>query len=483
LGPQNDAERVTRSALFLLVLAVFLLIPLRIIAYGYVPPDDALRHAAFATVDRTWGDILLFDPAFPAGMDPHVGWHATLRAIHEATGWEQGRLVSCAVVLAFWVFAFSGAVASGNPPAWFLACALMSALEPILLGKLYLGRPLFFSMSAVTVLLLLWTRREPLRVYTEFGVSFLMLAIAIFMHPTSWYLWAMLVPPLVVCRKWRSLASFAAAWTLAVAAAATLNGWYNTVQLPVDILRRALLQDGTLGPNLVSEFQPTGGPVLGLLVVAATLLARRTSGANLREQFFKVDMALLVIAWVMGLFVGRFWVEWGLPAMAVWFARQFGEGLGITLAGFRRWTDTALVFGVAAAALYLGQTADVGGRYTNSLRDPLLFAPVEDFAPEMPEAGGVLYSTDMRTFYTIFHRMPDLRFRFATGMEPGLMPPEDLKVLRAIQTTGLVRDYKPWFDRMTPKDRVLLRWPSKPAWPGMEFREFYGAWMGRKTAS
>jgi hypothetical protein len=243
LGPQNDAERVTRSALFLLVLAVFLLIPLRIIAYGYVPPDDALRHAAFATVDRTWGDILLFDPAFPAGMDPHAGWHATLRAIHEATGWEQGRLVSCAVVLAFWVFAFSGAVASGNPPAWFLACALMSALEPILLGKLYLGRPLFFSMSAVTVLLLLWTRREPLRVYTEFGVSFLMLAIAIFMHPTSWYLWAMLVPPLVVCRKWRSLASFAAAWTLAVAAAATLNGWYNTVQLPVDILRRALLQE------------------------------------------------------------------------------------------------------------------------------------------------------------------------------------------------------------------------------------------------
>jgi len=34
-------ERVTRSALFLLVLAVFLLIPLRIIAYGYMPPDDA----------------------------------------------------------------------------------------------------------------------------------------------------------------------------------------------------------------------------------------------------------------------------------------------------------------------------------------------------------------------------------------------------------------------------------------------------------
>ena len=33
------------------------------------------------------------------------------------------------------------------------------------------------------------------------------------------------------------------------------------------------------------------------------------------------------------------------------------------------------------------------------------------------------------------------------------------------------------------KDRVLLRWPSKPVWPGMEFREFYGAWMGRKVAS
>jgi hypothetical protein len=350
-----------------------------------------------------------------------------------------------------------------------------------LLGKLALGRPLFFSMTAVAVLMFLWTRHKPLRWQFEFAVVSATLSVAIFMHPTSWYLWGMILPPLVVCRQWRALAVFVSGWMLALAAACAANGSYNTLELPLEIVRRALLQQGTLGPNLVSEFQPTGGPVISLLVVAAVLFARKTAGAALRSEIFRVDLALVVIAWVMGLFVGRFWVEWGLPAMAVWFARQFGEGLELGLSGFRRWSDTLLVFGVAAASLYLAQTADLGGRYTNALRDPVLFAPVADFAPEMPEAGGILYSADMRAFYTLFHRMPALQFRFATGMEPGLMPAEDLAVLRAIQTTALLRDFKPWFDKMTPKDRVLLRWPTKPEWPGMEFRPFYGAWMGRRV--
>ncbi len=61
------------------------------------------------------------------------------------------------------------------------------------------------------------------------------------------------------------------------------------------------------------------------------------------------------------------------------------------------------------------------------------------------------------------------------------MPPEDLKVLRGVQSTGRLSEYKPWFDKMTSRDRILIQQSSKPEWPEMEFHPFFGGWMGRKA--
>jgi hypothetical protein len=476
-----DEDRLTRLVLLLVILAVLLIVPLRIIAYGYMPPDDALRHSAFAVANRAWGDVMLLDPRFPAWMDPHPGWHAFLRAVHEVTQWDQGWLVSVSVVLAYWTFTFAGTVASGNPPAWLVSLGLLAVLDPALLGKLTYGRPLFFTMTAVLVLNFVWTRRQPLRLPLEIGVSFLMLAASLSMHPTSWYLWAIAIPPLAACRQWRALGSLAVGWGLALALTILLHGWYNTVVLPIEILRVAVLAGGTLGPNLVPELQPSGAPLGALAGAALLLLARKAAGHDLREEWGKVDLAFLVTAWVLGLYVSRFWVEWGLPAMAVWYTRQVGEGLGIGFFGPLPRRSTAMLVGVAAATLYLGQTADIGGRYTNALRSPVLIAPLEEIAAELPEPGGVLYAGEMGAFFSIFHRLPNVPFRFSTGMEPGLMPAADLAVLRAIQTTGLTRDYQPWFEKMGPADRVLMRGGAAPQWPGMEFRPYFGAWMGRRV--
>lgn len=473
--------RTTRTALLLMVLAVFLMVPLRIIAYGFMPPDDALRHAAFAVTDRTWGDILVLDPRFPTWMDPHAGWHAVLRAVHAVTQWDPSTLVDLSVLLALWTFTLGGLIVSGQPLAWFLACAIMAMLEPALFGKLALGRPLFFSMTGVMVLLFLWSRRTPLRLPVEIGAVAAVLSIGIYLHPSSWYLWGIAVLPLAACQRWRSLGAFIAGWGIALGITCLLNGWYNAIVLPVDILRLAVLQGGTLGTNLAMELQPSGAPVQGLVGVGLMLVARKASGHDLREELRAVDLAMIVTAWILGLYVSRFWVEWGLPAMVVWFTRQIGDELGFGFAGLQRRAVPPVLAGAAAAAFYLAETADVNGRYTNALRNPLFIAPVEEIAADLPEPGGVLYSTDMLAFFAIFHRVPDGQFRFATGMEPGLMPAEDLKVLRAIQTTGVTSDYKPWFDKMRPADRVLIRSAAAPEWPGMTFKRFYGGWMGRKA--
>jgi len=475
--------RMTRLALLLLILGVFLVIPLRMLAYGYMPPDDAMRHAAFAVVDRNWGDLILLDPRFPAWMDPHAGWHALLRAVHTMTQWDQGALVNLSVVLGLWVFTFGGVLASGNPPAWLLSSTLMVMLEPALFGKLTLGRPLGFSMAAVMLLLFLWTRRQALHPLIEAGIVGLVLSVSLYLHPTSWYLWAVAVPPLVACRRWRALGTFLAGWGIALLVAILLNGWYNAIQLPLDIMQLAVLQGGTLGPNLVTELQPSGAPVFGLMGMVLILLARKAMGHDVRGEIYAIDLAFVVTAWVLGLYVSRFWVEWGLPAMAVWYTRQIGEEMGLGFAELHRRPVPPMFIGLAAATLYLTQTADQGGRFTNALRNPLLIVPREELASDLPEPGGVLYDSDMGHFYVILHRIPELQFRFATAMEPGLMPAEDLKVLRAIQTTGTVKDHAPWFEKMRTIDRVVLRSPSEPQWPNMEFKRFFGGWIGRKVRS
>jgi hypothetical protein len=430
---------------------------------------------------RNWNEVILLNPEFRPEMDSHPGWHRLLRQVHLSTGWSPDALVDFSVVLAFLIFTLGGLVAFGNPPAWFLACAAMSVVEPGLFQKLLLGRPLFFSMTALAVMLCLWTRPRPVRWWFEAMAAFSAFTIAMVMHPSVWYLWALVFPPLIVCRRWRSLLLAAVALVMAIAAASLVNGWYNTLLVPLLILKHALLQGSTMGTNLVSELQPSGGSYLSLVVVMLFLTAKFLRGANLRAEIFQVDFCLMLLAWAMGLFVGRFWVEWGLPAMAVWMSRQIRDGLALKLSGLPRRWETIGLFGMAAGIFYLGLTADTAGRYTQTIRTPLLMAPIEDFASELPQDGGVLYSANMGVFYDIYHRMPQAKFKFSTAFEPGIMPPEDLKVLRAFQSFGLLRDYKPWFEKMTGKDRIVLYGP-KPEWPKMEFHQFYNGWIGRKVA-
>jgi hypothetical protein len=113
----------------------------------------------------------------------------------------------------------------------------------------------------------------------------------------------------------------------------------------------------------------------------------------------------------------------------------------------------------------------------------MMWSSADEIERELPEDGGILYSTEMGVFYTLFHRFPNAHFKYALAMEAGAMPPEDQKVYREVQSTGKLEAYKPWFDKMTAKDRILIQYATKPEWPGIEFRKFFSGWMGRKAPS
>ena len=79
-SPLDAVRRYVPLAVWVIVILVVLAIPLKIIGYGYLPADDALRHAAKAVSGKPWPDILVVGPAFQ--IDHNFGWHFLLRQIY-----------------------------------------------------------------------------------------------------------------------------------------------------------------------------------------------------------------------------------------------------------------------------------------------------------------------------------------------------------------------------------------------------------------
>src|SRR5271155_2252347 len=65
---------------------LLLLIPLKILSTGFLPPDDVLRHTAKVISGKTWPEIILVREGF--GGDEHPGWHAILGALHRWFSWD-----------------------------------------------------------------------------------------------------------------------------------------------------------------------------------------------------------------------------------------------------------------------------------------------------------------------------------------------------------------------------------------------------------
>src|SRR6266700_2068273 len=89
-------QRYVPLAAWAITILALLSIPGKIISYGYIPQDDALRHAAKAVSGKPWPEILVMRSDF--GIDPHPGWHAILGWIHHWQGCSAETLVVISVV-------------------------------------------------------------------------------------------------------------------------------------------------------------------------------------------------------------------------------------------------------------------------------------------------------------------------------------------------------------------------------------------------
>ena len=106
--------------------------PLRVVASGYLPDDDVLRHAAKAVSGRAWSEIVVLRP--DVTMDSHPGWHALLALVHRTTGASVADLALFSVVLLLAVFLLPAVFVMRRPEAWPIAVAVLAVFDPRLLA-------------------------------------------------------------------------------------------------------------------------------------------------------------------------------------------------------------------------------------------------------------------------------------------------------------------------------------------------------------
>lgn len=145
-GPILPGCRYLPSIIWGLVLATVLIIPFKIISYGYLPPDDSLRHAAKAVSGKLWPEILILRDDFT--IDHNAGWHVLLRTVHLLTGWGAEDLVRFSIVSLLILVSLSALPWLRRPEAWLATLLVMNVASMKLLFRFTIFRRIQFLRSA-----------------------------------------------------------------------------------------------------------------------------------------------------------------------------------------------------------------------------------------------------------------------------------------------------------------------------------------------
>ena len=473
----NPLKRYIPLAAWVLVILTLLAIPAKIVGYGFLPADDALRHAAKAVSGKPWQEILVMRSDFK--LDPHPGWHAILGCVHRLTDWGPEGLVVFSVVSLMLLVQAAVLPWLRRPEAWLAALLACVLCVREFSARLVLGRPYLFTVAASILLLFMWSRIQGRRPrLDEMLYTILLVAAAAWIHG-SFYQLILPVAVLLLMGRWRQGAWMACCWAGGSFLGSALTGhpWEFLSQSVRHL--SAVFSEYLLTRQLVRELEPSDGDPLFVLAVVAMLLWRSRTPGWKAQKLVQPFFVMAVLGWVLGLKTLRFWWDWGLPAAVVWLALEFQEQLQ-SYVSFVSWKRLLVVGGLALGA-FLAITSDYGGRWTWNLTNVYLTQDNPELAGWLPDKGGTIYSSDMRVFNDTFFKNPTAPWRYVLGFEPALMRTEDLDVYRSVQWTyGSVRAYEPWVRKMRTEDRMILRAGGKPLIPELEWH--YGGgdlWLGR----
>ncbi|HSY18376.1 MAG TPA: hypothetical protein VK815_08585 [Candidatus Acidoferrales bacterium] len=461
---------------WLIVALVILAIPLKIIALGYLPADDALRHVAKAVSGKSWPEILVLGDTFK--IDQSLGWHAILGFIHHLTGWDTEGLIVFSVVAMFLIVNSAMLPWLKRPEAW-LAMLLGAIVITDVPQRFMLGRP--FALTIMVLMTVLFAVQHNKPCWRMFVMVTGLMTACTYIHGV-WYLWLLPVAAFFFAGQFRWTALLAGGWLLGTAFSMLLSGH------PTDYLNHAVAMAlHGVGGHLtnrteVTELRPFGGDILAVImlggVVALRLFLKPAALPFTRNPAFWMVCG----CWILGFRIGRFWEDWGWPSLMVLIATEVEFLLVAKMAAdsLRR----LLLVMILGLATFMAMTSDPGSRWTGTLTWQFLSAKEHpEIADWLPEKGGILYSADMSVFYQTFYKNPHGDWRYQLGYEPALMPAEDFETYHKIMwNSGDVKAYAPWVEKMKPADRLVIPGNSvqRPNIPVLEWNfAVSGLWVGR----
>jgi len=460
-----------------LVVVLLAFVPLRILAQGYLPGDDALRHAAKAVSGKPWSEVLVLRPEVT--MDSHPGWHALLGLVHRGAGVDAPGLVAFSVALVLLALLLPGALLLRRPEAWALALAAFATLEPRIPNRFLSGRPFVLSVALLVFLCLrVAPEPDPRRWWRGLLVLAVLFGLVAWMHP-SWHLFLLPVAACLLARRFHLAAMLATGLGAGVLVAGVLHG--DVIEFVQQSVLHTVLALGLPGPasTLAIEFLPGDGSPSLLLGLAALLLWRAVRGAWKPEAVSSPVFALAVLGWLLGFLVIRFWSDWGVPALLAWMAVELQDALEAHVP--ERSTGRLGLAAVAGLAAFLVWTSNTRGQRLQPAERPYQSLTAPASAPALPGPGGILYTDDMRLFFELFFAQPRAPWRYAVGYEPGLMPADDLATFRRVLAARTPASFEPWVRKMGSADRLVLKsTEGRPPIPALEWTQVsQTVWSGR----
>ncbi len=479
-GFQGGLQRYVPLLVWAAVVATLIIIPLKIVGYGFVPVTDAMRYAAKAFAGKSWSDILVLRPDAP--VDHSAGWELIIQGVQRVTGAGPDGLVAFSVAGLFMAFVLVPLIWLRRAEAWVAALLVMILAAPVNLMRVTSGRPYILEMVVVMSVLLIWSPagRFKMGQTAKMILTTALMAAVVWIHG-CWYLYALVLAAFLLAGQWRNGTMFGACWLVGSVAGACLTG--HPVSYLRDEIALALtaFSQHMVQRQLVTEFMAQTADTLLLLCAAALLLWRTARGRWTAATVFNPAFMLAVLGAICGMQVYRFWLDWGVPALLVWMALEVQDLIenDSALDGIGRATAAVLL----CASFFVMTTGDVGGRWTDSLEVEYMMQDAPELAGWLPEKDGIIYSTSMDVFYETFFKNPRAPWRYVLGFEPTFMQADDLKTLRTIQYYhGAVQAYEPWVKKMRPEDRLVARNASgrPPAIGGLEWKyAVKDTWIGR----
>jgi hypothetical protein len=477
-SPLDSLKRYVPLAVWAIVILVILAIPLKIIGYGYLPGDDALRHAAKAVSGKSWSEILVLNPVYV--IDHEFGWNLLLEKIHGWTNWNAESLVIFSVVTLFILVGWSALPWLKRPEAWLITL-MLATLVAAVCGRMALGRPYLVTFAVLLTILFLWQKfgSSPPKKWMLLLATTLF-ALGTFVHGV-WYLWVLLLGSFFLAGEFRWSISLGFCWVIGVLLGSAFTG--HPFEYPIQAFKLALLAVGAHASTrtMATELQPFDGNVLALIILGGLLALRQLAKLNSIPLSKNPAFWLACICWMLGFKVSRFWDDWGWPALMVlmtWDLQSFLQ-MRFDENSFKRLGLTLFL----AAATFLCTTNDANSRWSQTSFDRYIVADNPDIKGWMPDHGGIFYTADMTLFYQTFYANPTGDWRYMLGFEPTWMPKEDFEVYqKVLWNLGEIKTYAPWVEKMQPADRLVIRGGSNasPGIPQLEWEySGVGIWLGR----